>query len=1110
MTRRSPAWFAAACVAVCILAAAPPPAGAGTPRCAPLFVRETEPAIPLIDGEGPVAHPWYGGWERPRPQLADVEGDGDFDLFLCEEDGQLRFYRNDGGASAPNFVFQTDDYGGVHELYFSRAADLDTDGDLDLIVEARPVEVIIDGFPVERPGAFLYWNEGTPANPIFVNRSTHSGKYWTDEDGTPITFFNSTPDFTDLDGDGDLDLLMGDGGNSGLIILYRNKGTPAAPSFDLETTAYQNIAIVFGSCIPTFAPPAADDRHGFMLFEFHDVDADGHEDLFVGDQFNSNCYFLSNQNTGGQTSPNFSCETDAIFPGEDGGPGMFSSYLLPALGDLDGDGDSDVLAGSGVVSDAAILHFENTGSPQSPSYTLRTTDYIPELDLGRASSPTLVDWDGDGALDIAVGVGSGQRVTYLHNTGTPAAPSFELEIPVLVALPNASWAAPEFADIDADGDLDLFAGTSNGAVRFWRNDAPPASTPAYVEILTDPAFGALPGKAVRDSVDEWSVPRFFDDDGDGDLDLLLGNWNFTGFASLVYFRNDGTPQAHSFRFVTRDYQGLGALGQNIAPELGDWDGDGDLDLLVGNEAGRIHCFVNTRFTGVPRFIHQTDFLADIDVGIGAVPALGDLDGDGDLDLIVGETGGGLNFYRNESEPGRFESSLCDVADGWDFRPPGPPETRDPGDPVDFAGGPDPSARGAEAAAELGLALPRVSPNPSRGPTTAAFTLPAAGRVVATIHDATGRRVAAVLDGERAAGSHELRWDGRDSSGERAAPGVYRLRLAFDGRTISRSFVVLRGPFPGGRRTRMQSEGERLARSLEEFEILESSPIEGGGRDALARVRSSGEEVRLWIGAASGSAPSATAPRDLVKRLQRVHQSSLPRVLEGFHDGARAVFVLQSYRGESLARRTAAAPPSVPDAIDVVKGIGAALAKAHAQGLVHGFVDESAVFLHEDGRPLLLYLGLGPHLAARPARAPEDLDGPRTATGDVFGLARVLARLVTGTDPYARGTTEEAVLALRMGFRSMAGELSPEIPEGLRRFLVRSIHPDPAVRIRRAEEFAGDLRVMRASWDTMAAPVQRALPFPPIRRVALTALAVGAAAAAVLLGRGCSRGGGFPG
>src|SRR6185503_18200060 len=144
------------------------------------------------------------------------------------------------------------------------------------------------------------------------------------------------------------------------------------------------ITIVFGACMPELARPAGgiSPRHGFRLFEFQDIDADNDEDLFVGDEFNSNIYYLTNVDSGSETSPNLDCQTDSYLPGPGGGPGSYIQYLQPTFGDIDGDGDFDALLGTKVQVNFGIHSFVNLGTPTIPNFQLQSEDAIPEFDLG--------------------------------------------------------------------------------------------------------------------------------------------------------------------------------------------------------------------------------------------------------------------------------------------------------------------------------------------------------------------------------------------------------------------------------------------------------------------------------------------------------------------------------------------------------------------------------------------------------------------------------------------------------------------------------------------------------------------------------------------------------
>jgi hypothetical protein len=153
----------------------------------------------------------------------------------------------------------------------------------------------------------------------------------------------------------------------------------------------------------------------------------------------------------------------------------------------------------------------------------------------------------------------------------------------------------------------------------------------------------------------WPSPNFADFDGDGDLDLLCGEF-LDGF---TFFENTGTRREPKYsagrRLKTADGKPLIMDLQMITPTAIDWDGDGDMDLIVGDEDGRVALIENTGKLAdrmplfhSPRYFQQE--ADDVKFGALATPTAFDWDGDGDIDIICGNTAGYIAFIENLSGP----------------------------------------------------------------------------------------------------------------------------------------------------------------------------------------------------------------------------------------------------------------------------------------------------------------------------------------------------------------------------------------------------------------------------------------------------------------------------
>ena len=147
------------------------------------------------------------------------------------------------------------------------------------------------------------------------------------------------------------------------------------------------------------------------------------------------------------------------------------------------------------------------------------------------------------------------------------------------------------------------------------------------------------------NVGDDSAPVLADIDGDGDLDLVVGNRD----GVLNYFENTGTSTTPLFVRRTgsaNPFDGIN-VGNESAPALADLDDDGDLDLVLGDEGSLLNYFNNTGNSTAPTFVARTGSanpFNEINVGRDGSPAFVDLDGDHDLDLVVGESIYGVLIY----------------------------------------------------------------------------------------------------------------------------------------------------------------------------------------------------------------------------------------------------------------------------------------------------------------------------------------------------------------------------------------------------------------------------------------------------------------------------------
>ncbi len=387
-------------------------------------------------------------------------------------------------------------------------------------------------------------------------------------------------------------------------------------------------------------------------FYFVDIDNDGDPDLFTSGSAN---YISFYRNAGSIGFPSFVPEEDTLRDSDN--DFMFSEFgCNPLFEDVDGDGDFDFVSGN---SAGTLTYYENIGNSNFFNFKFITTFWQDILiistsagdNLHGASSLDFADIDNDGDLDLFWGDFFSQSLYFLKNIGTQQVPDLTVDLlrypPNADSLITSGFNMPRFVDIDDDNDLDLFVSvlydpTVPQSLIYYKNNGT-ASNPDFSKV-TENFIKTL-------DVGNQSVPVYFDIDDDGDKDLFIGSASNPN-GSVFFFENIGTQSLPEF--MLRDSSYFDIQGElSLAPAFGDIDGDGDADLLIGNFNGTISLYRNTGSNTSPNYVFdsllQNDAGGTIDIGVYARPALIDVDDDGDFDLVVGRFNGLISYYRNSGD-----------------------------------------------------------------------------------------------------------------------------------------------------------------------------------------------------------------------------------------------------------------------------------------------------------------------------------------------------------------------------------------------------------------------------------------------------------------------------
>ncbi|MFH1859439.1 MAG: VCBS repeat-containing protein [bacterium] len=615
------------------------------------------------------------------PFIVDWDENGKKDLLVGDKYGKISVYLNSRTDKDPDFgsktILQKTVINEVYDAKLKKMVGTTTYEDLDVGDNASVYAIdwnndkaidLVAGNVLGDVGIFL--NTGSNKQPVFGTYTPLLSA------GTGINVRGyAVPIVCQWNNDGRKDLLVGSG--DGVIYLYLNQGTDAAPVLSMASAIYD----VIGKVI---------DEGENATPVLVDWDDDGKQDLLIGNKAGE--VFLSSSKGTTNSLPTITVtsptgtqsmsvsvfyvlrdrDSDSINIEAEYSRNGGNTWTKATPAGVSGDGQAslfstpngvehvfvwDAMADLGNATGSVTFRItpsdeKERGGASSVEFMVDTSTNPKKrlitvggaiLDVGDNAKPFVIDWNNDSRKDLLVGNSLGQ-VYFLQNIGTNAEPMFAVKTKLSCRAGdlNVGYDAAPVAVLDWNNDWkkDLIVGNKYGAVSYFENSGTDNS-PSFDHAETV-------GNGTKSTVDVggYATPFVCNWNDDSKKDLVIGKYD----GGIDVFINLGTDSSPVFGSATKVMTGTNTLidiGNNSTVFVIDWNGNNKKDIICGSEDGKVYQLLNYGTDNAPLFFKPTAITIDgeiIDVGEHSAPIVCDWNNDGIKDLLVGNKEGQLMLY----------------------------------------------------------------------------------------------------------------------------------------------------------------------------------------------------------------------------------------------------------------------------------------------------------------------------------------------------------------------------------------------------------------------------------------------------------------------------------